>query len=132
MIKYGKVVFFSVILCSLLAFTGCLRNRPPIANAGPDQIVEINSLVTLDGSASYDPDGDPLSFRWTQIAGSPVTLSNPMTMRPTFIPKAVGTYTFQLVVNDGRKNSAPDWVNILVITPPSQPPPLPSGNEIEG
>src|SRR4029434_10449689 len=55
-------------------------NSPPIANAGPDQTVAVNSLVTLNGAGSSDVDGNPLTFSWSFIsrpAGSTAPLSNP-------------------------------------------------------
>ena len=35
--------------------------RPPVANAGPDQTFYRNT-ATLDGTRSYDPDGDPINL----------------------------------------------------------------------
>jgi len=49
-------------------------NQMPVADAGPDQEVCEGDEVTLDASASYDPDIEPLDFTWTQLAGGAVTL----------------------------------------------------------
>ena len=51
-------------------------NKPPVANAGPDQTIECDrsGIVTLDGSASSDPDDDPITYEWEQVSGTPVTL----------------------------------------------------------
>jgi hypothetical protein len=80
------------------------ENQPPTADAGPNQAVDEGVVVTLDASNSIDPDNDPLSYSWTQIGGSPVTLDDPTAMQPTFISPAVGsegeTFTFQLTVTD--------------------------------
>ncbi|MGO9533223.1 MAG: PKD domain-containing protein [Syntrophobacteraceae bacterium] len=57
---------------------------PPVANAGPDQIAVTGSSVTLVGSGSYDPVNSTDSYRWKQIRGAPVTLSNPAAITPVF------------------------------------------------
>jgi RHS repeat-associated protein len=98
-----------------------VTNRAPIAHAGPDQSAAIGSLVTLDGSASSDPDGNPLTFRWmflSKPSGSQATLDNPSAVMPTFILDAAGPYELQLVVNDGASDSVPDTVIISNVSPP--------------
>jgi hypothetical protein len=49
-------------------------NQVPLADAGDDQTVDEETAVTLDGSASRDPDADALSYAWTQVGGPPAVL----------------------------------------------------------
>ena len=77
-----------------------IGNDPPIADAGPDQSNVPAGTVSLDGSASYDPDSDPITFQWIQEGGPQVTLTSPTTSRPTFNAAAGQSYTFRLVVKD--------------------------------
>ena len=70
---------------------------PPEANAGPDQTVSEGDLVTLDGTASTDPQGETLTFNWTAPAG--ITLSDPTSPTPTFTaPTGPASLTFTLEV----------------------------------
>ena len=66
---------------------------------------------------ALDPNGDALSFRWTQTAGPAVQLSDPAAAQPTFAAPQVDQttiLTFQLVVSDGPMSSVPDSVDIEV------------------
>ena len=90
-------------------------NSAPVANAGLDQSVSVGASVTLDGSSSSDADGDSLSYSWSLLnvpTGSNTSLSANNIEMPVFSVDLVGTYTAQLVVNDGLVNSSPDSVNI--------------------
>jgi large repetitive protein len=96
------------------------QNQPPIANAGPNQIVNQGAVVILDGTRSYDPDGGSIiSYRWQQIGGSQmVGLTGANTATPTFIAPSVAADTilsFQLTVTDSDGGaSASSIVNVLV------------------
>lgn len=90
----------------------------PIANAGPDQTafawLDDLARVQLDGSASSDPDGDELAYKWTWRIGT-VNYQAEGVMPQILLP--VGTHNITLVVNDGRQNSNPDVVVITVLGP---------------
>jgi len=88
-------------------------NQPPVANAGPDQLVAAgpacSAAVTLDGTGSSDPDpGDTLSFEWTgdfgAAAGSTPTVTLPL-----------GTHTVSLTVDDGNGGTDSDAVDVEVV-----------------
>ncbi|MBW2107666.1 MAG: PQQ-binding-like beta-propeller repeat protein [Deltaproteobacteria bacterium] len=59
-------------------------NEPPLADAGPDQQVGGGDLVTLSAGGSTDSDGVISAYRWMQIWGDPVTLSDQTAVEPTF------------------------------------------------
>ncbi|MHC4507472.1 MAG: PKD domain-containing protein, partial [Planctomycetota bacterium] len=90
-------------------------NRPPVADAGPDQSMSsLPPIVTLDGSGSYDPTDDPLTYRWTQVSGPVVELSDPNAAETSFSPVETGVYVFSLVVSDDLADSEADTVGIVV------------------
>jgi subtilisin family serine protease len=97
-------------------FTIRPNNIPPTAYAGADQTVSAGTTVTLDGSLSTDPDDGVASYLWTQTSGTPVPLSNPAAMKPTFVaPSASGAVlTFLLTVADwaGQTSSASCMVTV--------------------
>jgi serine protease AprX len=94
-------------------------NQPPVADAGPDQTVpDTDGLpgesVTLDGSASSDPDGTIVSYSWSWSNGSATGVS------PT-VDLADGTHTVTLIVTDDEGETASDTVTVTVQPPPTAP-----------
>ncbi len=88
---------------------------PPVAYAGPNQVIAKGATVQLDGSGSTDVNGLPLSYSWSLItlpAGSGAMLSNPNIVNPTFVADVQGTYVAQLIVTAGGVNSKASTVTI--------------------
>ena len=89
-------------------------NTPPIADAGIDQAVIVpGTTVQLDGTQSYDLEGDPITYAWTitqKPVGSMGSLSDPDSPTPTFVADVKGTYEIELVVSDLWDLSEPDFV----------------------
>jgi hypothetical protein len=102
------------------------ENDAPIADAGPNQTIDEGKKVTLDGSNSTDPEGKPLFYQWSQVAGQPVILSSTHTVKPTFTAPDVGpggeSLTFRLTVTDSGdlKDSDSTIVNVRFVNEPPE------------
>ena len=91
-------------------------NNAPVADAGDDQVVYLNSVVSLNGSNSFDPDDDPLSFQWnlkSRPQNSQTVLSSTSVKSPTFTVDEIGEYVISLTVNDGVAISSVDEIRIV-------------------
>ena len=78
--------------------TGALL--PPVADAGPDQIGVPAGLIRLDGSNSYDPNGEKLTYQWIQEAGPVVALASTTSATTTFTSTAGQVYVYRLMVRN--------------------------------
>ncbi|HVN71101.1 MAG TPA: PKD domain-containing protein, partial [Desulfomonilia bacterium] len=84
-------------------------NRPPVAHAGGPYTSDIGHAILFDGSASYDPDGDPLMYAWSfgdGASGSGVS--------PSHAYGAAGTYPVTLTVSDGKGGTSSDTTTATV------------------
>ena len=119
------------ILLTVVLFIDCKKentnpqipiNKPPIANAGPDQVFAAPpASIVLDGSASTDPDGGGLTYQWSRISG-PVSIwianNNTQVTEIRSVNLGhqieIGIYEFELKVTDNNGQSASDRVVITV------------------
>ncbi len=92
-----------------------LANQPPVANAGADVTAQVNQLLIFNGSNSYDPDGDELTYDWH--------FGDNQTTNGISVPHAfttAGNYLVTLYVNDGQATSSDTLIaNIQVSQPPN-------------
>lgn len=88
----------------------------PVANAGADIKVNGSNAVTLDGSLSFDSDGDLLIYQWRMLSSptdSTAVLARSTSPYAVFSPDKPGSYQFELIVSDGTHKSLPD---IVIVT----------------
>ncbi|HZI70875.1 MAG TPA: hypothetical protein VFD60_06905 [Nitrososphaeraceae archaeon] len=91
-----------------------IGNNHPI----PELVSNAGSLVTLDGTSSHSPDGKPIAFIWTQIAGPSVVLNGADSSKATFIAPNIPISTamfFKLIVMDTTGLSDSAIVKVTVI-----------------
>ncbi len=94
------------------------ENRAPVAVAPAELDGVVGVTVFLDGSASTDPDGDALTYRWSQSAGPYVALQQATFAEAFFMPLTPGDYAFDLVVDDGQMRSLPATTVVHVLSAP--------------
>jgi hypothetical protein len=89
---------------STVTITASNANLAPVASVGAGLNVYVGTTVTLNGTGSYDPNGDSLLFSWAFVskpAGSSASLSGSTTARPSFLADVAGSYVIALAVGDG-------------------------------
>lgn len=121
MVMDNADVYVSSSVNPFYIFTDTLWNRPPIARAADSLSAAEGDLVTLDGSASSDPDGDTLYYYWEQVdgLGFDVELSDPFAARPTFraiIFDYSVSLIFRLTVSDGQDINITHYVDNIKCT----------------
>jgi hypothetical protein len=92
-----------------------VADLPPVADAGVDQVANVGTPITLDGSGSADPDGESLTYAWTITAkptGSSPTLSPANAVQTQFTADKEGVYTVKLTATDSASASGSTTVNV--------------------
>lgn len=98
-----------------------VSNSAPVARIGGQYetlLARLGETIYLNGSPSYDPDGDALTYEWTFTnipQGSGTTLSDSAAPKPEFVPDMVGDYTVQLIVSDHELYSEPAYLTVTAI-----------------
>ena len=106
--------------------TGIVRvDDPPRVDPGPDRAVLVGEAVSLDGSGTVDPQGDPVAFVWrvsTTPTGGQATLTGETTATPRFTADTPGTYTLTLRAADPLGPGPEASVRVRVFTRALDPP----------
>lgn len=120
-------------LADVMKVTAYTVNIPPVANAGSDLVIPVGVSFPLNGSASHDDDGDPITYDWqlsnAPTGGSPV-LQNNKTEKPNFLADIKGRYQIDLTVQDGKDSNVDSLtidavsVSVLGISPENRSIPL--------
>lgn len=113
-----------LLLIETLSFFSCHKpgnercpdnNRPPIANAGPDQVISLPKNNVLLNGSSVDPDGNITSYDWIKISGpSLFNIAKVTSVLTQVSDLGEGIYLFEITINDGCGLFSKDTVQITV------------------
>ena len=95
-------------------------NIPPDVNAGEDKVGFVGQAISLDGSASTDPDGNDdflTDELWTQLAGPAVTIEDATEEIAFFTASETGIYRFRLDMSDGIDTGSDEVVISVIMAP---------------
>ena len=96
-----------------------VSSTKPVADAGKDTIIAVRTVYPLDGTGSYDADGEALTYLWevaVQPDGARSGITDYNLVEASFYTRQTGIYKITLVVNDGIQLSDYDTVVINVVT----------------
>jgi Tol biopolymer transport system component len=129
--KHQLKYFLCILLTGLAIITACKKekscegcnenNKPPTAIAGPDQVITLpTDSISLDGTASSDPDGKISEWRWERISGpASFTIVNTTVAKTVAKSLVAGTYKFELTVTDDKGAFAKDTMMVTVDATPT-------------
>lgn len=115
------VVSDGILFGSPAQVTISTSNSAPVADAGAAQTAKVGQTVTLDGTKSYDADGQQITYQWSFTSkpdNSNAALSDPTAPQPTFAIDEPGHYALQLIVNDGDLSSMPATTTVDTVNSP--------------
>lgn len=100
------------------------NNRSPVAKAGNDTSIQLPvNTVRLDGTGSFDPDSNSITYVWLKASGPDTyTIANPTSPVTEVSNLVQGTYQFVLTVTDSKGARANDLVNVYVQAYPAPSP----------
>ena len=102
----------------------------PSSDAGPDDVLYIDHSTWLDGTASADPNGGPLTFAWKQLSGLTMLLDDPTSATPMLEGIWPGTAKFQLTAKDEDGTAGkPAGVYVFVVPEGKTPPIAEAGTD---
>ena len=121
--RHNNLMF--MLIATVALFAGCELNQlPNVKASGPDLMVAAGDKVRLRGSAS-DPDGTIQAYRWEQVEGPSVSISNANQASASFVAPKVKGYqvlVFRLTVVDDDNTTATDRVAVTIVSKLNQPP----------
>ena len=101
------------LLLNLEDNEGAISNLPPVCDAGDDQDIDSEkdgtATIVLDGSNSFDPDGEIIVWKWADASGRNISNDPKFRLR---LPK--GNHMFTLTVTDNDGDSTTDSLIVKI------------------